>query len=52
MLRRNAPPDVVRGQYEPDGAHPAIEEAAQARHARILVVVATVVVSVVVSAIV
>jgi hypothetical protein len=51
MLRRDPPPDVVRGQYEPDGAHPTIEEAAQARHARILVVV-RVVVPVVVSAVV
>ena len=33
MLRRYAPPDVERGQREPDRAHPAIGEMAQAQHA-------------------
>jgi type VI protein secretion system component VasF len=43
VLRRNAAPDVVRRQDDPDGAHPPDEQAAKARHGGILFVPALVV---------
>jgi hypothetical protein len=36
MVRRDASPDIERGQRDSDRAHPAGEEVAQARHRRIL----------------
>jgi Flp pilus assembly protein TadB len=39
MSRRDAAPDVEGRQRDADGPHPAGEHVAQARHARILVVV-------------
>ena len=40
VLWRDPAPDVIRCQDDPDGAHPANEEAAKGRHGGILVVAA------------